>query len=484
MGLGLGSRQAGGGAYPFKVVQVLGDKMAPEDPVALARSTGPGNSVTGLPAQVKSLISLQGVVDATLLKNTFSLYIIQFANYVLPLVTILYLVRVLGPANYGAVAFAQSLISYFMVFVDYGFDLSATRRISVHRDDPLTVSRVATNTWAAKGLLCALGFVIVVLLALLVPQVRDTSELVLILYGLVIGNVLFPTWLFQGMERMVTVSLINLGMRLLVIVGMLVLVRRPEDYVVYACLLGTGAVLAGGVAVGVAFRIFRLQVVTPSWSQVREAMSEGWTLFLSKVSISVYTAGSAFILGLLANHVAVGYYNAGERIARGVLGVIGPISQAAYPRFSKIAAGSKQRAIFWGGRMLVAMGAVGLIVSVVLFLAAPVLGEYVLGPGYERSVPVIRVLSLVPFLVALSNVLGIQLMVPLRLDRPFLLIVTGAAVVNIGLAILLVPLWLEVGMALAAVLAEVFVTVSMLAVLYRHGLNPFSPARRYTGVSK
>jgi PST family polysaccharide transporter len=200
------------------------------------------------------------LVDATLVKNTVSLYAIQFANYLLPLITIPYLVRVLGPVNYGAVAFAQSLIGYFMVFVDYGFDLSATRKISVHRQDPATVSQIAVNTWAAKGLLCVLGFLILVVITLLIPQVREIWRLVFVLYGLVVGNVLFPVWLFQGMERMVAISIINLGMRLLVVIGMLFAVRRPEDYVVYAALLSAGGFIAGGVGLVIGVHTFSATV--------------------------------------------------------------------------------------------------------------------------------------------------------------------------------------------------------------------------------
>lgn len=416
-----------------------------------------------------------GLVDSTLLKNTASLYIIQFANYLLPLIMIPYLVRVLGPANYGAVAFAQGLIGYFMVFVDYGFDLSATRKISVHRDDPATVSRIAVNTWAAKGLLCVLGFLILLVVTILVPQVREIWQLVLILYGLVVGNVLFPVWLFQGMERMVAISIINLGTRALVVIGMFFAVHRPEDYVVYAGLLTLGALGAGVLGLGIGFWSFGLKRSAPSWAVVRELLSEGWLLFLSKAWISLYTVGNAFILGLLANATAVGYYSAGERLARGVLSLLGPISQAVYPRFSKVAADSRERALVWGGRMLTLMGLAGGGISACLFLTAPLIGTHVLGPGYERSVPVLRILALVPFLVALSNVLGVQLMVPLRLDGPFMFILAAAAVINLGTALVIAPLWLETGMAAASVLTEAFVTVAMMSVLYRRGLLPVTP---------
>ncbi len=407
---------------------------------------------------IRSLVTFGGAVDVTLLKNTLSLYIIHFANYVLPLITIPYLVRVLGPANYGAVAFAQSLISYFMVLVDYGFDLSATRRISVHRDDPLTVSRVATNTWAAKGLLCALGFVIVVLLVLLVPQVRDTWELILILYGLVIGNVLFPTWLFQGMERMVAVSLINLGMRLLVVIGMFRVVQRPDDYVTYGALLSIGSVVAGAVGFLIGLRAFELRIERPSLRAIREALMEGWPLFLATAAGNVYVVGNSFLLGLVSTHSAVGYYNAGERIVRAVVGVLEPVVRAAYPRSTKLVSDANATFLRWFVTLLLFLGGIGLALSVGLALSATVGSNLLLGAGYERPATVIRILAPLPFLIAISSILGPQLIVSLGLDKVFTRVLVLGACVDVAFLWFTAPFWAEVGAAFALLVTEAFVT--------------------------
>jgi len=278
---------------------------------------------------------------STVARNAASLYLIQFANYIVPLIMIPYLVRVLGPAGYGAVAFGQGLINYFMVFVEYGFNWSATRKISVQRNDPQSVNATALCVWAAKGLLALTGFGVLLALAGIVPRLSEEFLLLLILYGLVWGNVLFPTWLFQGMERMVAISLINLGMKLGVLIGVFTLIRKPEHYLLYAGLMSFGAILSGMTGMIVAFRMFRLRFDRITWSGVWETLKEGWVLFLSRVSVSLYTVGNAFILGMLTNNTVVGYYSAAEKIVKSILGLLDPIAQAAYPRFSKMAAESR-----------------------------------------------------------------------------------------------------------------------------------------------
>jgi len=419
-----------------------------------------------------SALVFRTALRSSVAKNAASLYIIQFANYILPLITIPYLVRVLGPAGFGVVAFGQSLIGYFIIFVDYGFALSATRKISVERNDPIAVSRTVFNVWSAKVLLCIAGFAVLLTFITFVPQLREVSVLLLILYGMVIGNSLFPIWLFQGMERMVAISVINLVMRLLVVIGIFTMIHRPEDYLLWAGLTSLGAIGAGLAGVVVAFHMFKLRPVFPSWRGIWETLVEGWMLFLSTASVSLYTVGNAFILGLLTNHTVVGYYSAAEKIVKAVLGLLVPLAQAAYPRFSKMASESKDLALQWGRRMLFLMGGLGLALSITLFVGAPAIVRIVLGPEYEPSIMVMQVLAALPFLIGASNVLGIQLMLPFGKDKPFTSILLSAGLINIALAILFAPIWQEFGMAVAVLLSEAFVTVSMLIYLWLCHINP------------
>ncbi len=402
---------------------------------------------------------------STIARNVASLYTIQFANYIVPLIMTPYLVRVLGPAGYGTVAFGQGLINYFMVFVEYGFNWSATRKISVHRNDTQAVNVIALYVWLAKGLLALIGFGILLALIGMVPKLSKDFLLLLILYGLVLGNVLFPTWLFQGMERMVAISLINLGMKLGVLIGVFSLIRKPEHYLLYAFLMSFGSVLSGMTGMIVAFRMFRLRLNRVTWSGVWETLKEGWVLFLSRSSVNLYTAGNAFILGMLTNNTVVGYYSAAEKIVKSILGLLDPIAQAAYPRFSKMAAESRDLTLAWGRRMLAVMGGIGFLLMVGVLGKARFISDLLLGSEFAPSVAVMRVLAPIIFLIALSNVMGVQMLFPLHHDRFVLKIVLTAGLLNIAVALVLVPKWSANGMAVSVLLSELFVTMSYAVFL-------------------
>ena len=407
-------------------------------------------------------------------KNAASLYVIHFADYLLPLITVPYVVRVLSPSGYGLVAFGQGFVGYFNLFIDYGFSLSATRKISVGRHDPAAVSRTVFTIWAAKLLLCFIGFLVLFLLVNLVPTLHQNRALIFLLYGSALGGALFPTWLFLGMERMVNISVINLSIRLLVVVGIFILVKRPEDYIWFAGLNSIGALIAGIVGMIWAFYVFPLSPVCPSCREIFQSLKEGWMLFLSIASLSLYSVGNSFVLGMLTNPAVVGYYSAGEKITRAIQGLVGPITQAAYPRFAKMATDSKALALQWGRRMLFLMGGVGLVLSIIIIATAPLIVKIILGSQYGRSINVLRILAPFPLLVAMSNVLGLQIMLPFGKDRAFTAITFGAGLVNLSLVLVLAPFWQELGMATSVLSAEFVVTVSLFAVLWIYHLNPFA----------
>jgi len=410
---------------------------------------------------------------SNVIKNIFSLYIIHFANYLLPLIVVPYLVRVLSPSGFGIVSFAQSLIAYLTIFVDYGFALSATRKISVYRNNKIEVSRIFFNVLAAKGFLGLIGFIVLLLLTSLIPQFKEISTLLIILYGTIVGNILFPIWLFQGLEKMVFISVINLTTKILMVMGIFLFVKSSQDYLLYAIILSVSSMFAGFIGIILALWRFKIDFTMPSLQGIWKELKDGWILFLSMASVSLYTAGNPLILGLLTNnHTIVGYYSAAERIVKAILGLLGPISQAVYPRFSKMAAESKDLALQWGKRMLVLMGCIGFFLSFVIFLSSPLIVRLILGSDYIPSIAVMQILAWLCFLIAVSNVLGIQIMLPFGRDKAFTSIIFGAGVINVILAVLLVPTWYELGMALSVLISELFVTAAMFIYLTLNQLNP------------
>jgi PST family polysaccharide transporter len=190
---------------------------------------------------------------SSVVRNALSLYGIQAANYVLPWFTFPYMLRVIGVEKFGAIAFAQAFVSYFDVVTRYGFDFTATREISIHRDDARKLSQIFTATLIAKTILMTLSLVVFSATVLLIPRFRQDARLFFITFTVVIANVIFPQWLFQGIEKMEHITYREVGGRLLGLAPIFLFVHRPSDYLIAAG-IQSGSLLVAAIAGYVGFQ--------------------------------------------------------------------------------------------------------------------------------------------------------------------------------------------------------------------------------------
>ena len=177
-----------------------------------------------------------------LIFNFNYLAVLQVFQLVLPLITYPYLIRVLGAELYGVVAFANAVVVYFNVFIDFGFNISEIREISVNRDDLSQVSKSVSTVIVAKLLLTLVAFVVLFALVFFVPALKAHGWLYLASLGMLLDTALNPRFYFQAVEKMKFITLLNVGARLLFLVMIFVAVKAPEDYVLVPLLTSIGAV--------------------------------------------------------------------------------------------------------------------------------------------------------------------------------------------------------------------------------------------------
>ena len=410
-----------------------------------------------------------------ILSNFFSLSILQFTNYLVPLITLPYLVRVLGPSRYGLVEFARAMTIYFVMLTDYGFTLSATREISVHRDDPKRISEIFSAIMVIRLLLLTLSFVLMGSLVLGIAKLRAEWPVYLFAFGTVVGQSLFPVWLFQGLERMKHMAILNIVARCLITVSIFIFIRQAEDYVYVPLVQSAGIIFLGVAGLVLALRVFRVRFAFPTVASLRHQITSAWHLFLSKIAITLYTTSNIVVLGLLTDPLYVGYYAAGDKIVRAVTDALHvPLSQAIFPHVGRLVSQSKVAALRFTGRVAKLVSVVTIALSAGLFVGAPYLTRIILGPGFDASVSVVRILSLLPFIVGLSNIFGTQIMVNFGLKKVLARILMVAGLLNLPIVILSVLLLKHTGVAIASLTTEIVVTTAMFAVLRKNGLNVFA----------
>jgi O-antigen/teichoic acid export membrane protein len=410
---------------------------------------------------------------SNLRKNIAALYVVQIASYLTPLFTLPWLTRVLGPSGFGELSFCVAVTGYFVLLADYGFNLSATRQIAVCRDDRHLRSVVFWNTMAVKAILGSIGLPLLMALTGLVTRFGEERSLLLINYLTVLGSVLTPTWYFMGCERQVVLSSITVATRLLAVPATFVLVRSAGDLQA-AALIPAGLTVVGGL-ISLGFLIATRQVgfTGVHLSGINAAFRDGLHLFLSTAATSLYQATNTVLLGIFSGSVAVGHFSAAEKIIQACQSLITPISQSIYPRVSRLMHDSQSEAFVLVRKVLKVQGSAACLLSLGLFAFAPLIVRVLFGAQYAETITVLRWLAVVPLLVALSNVFGVQTMLAMGMNKQVARILVCAGALNVLLLCGLAS-WLgALGAAASVVTTELFVTCAMAVFLIRRKLPVF-----------
>lgn len=268
--------------------------------------------------------------------NLAALIVLQGGNYLLPLLLVPFLARALGLETFGTLAFATAIASICRTFVSYGFDLTATRAAAQNRDDHRVLSSLLSTVVVVR--LCILGLcaIAVIVGSAIVSAPPDVALLSALSLSVLIGEALFPVWLYQGKEQMGTVTLIRLAYRASFVFATIVVVRHPADVFWVPILEGVGSLIAGMIACALAFRRYGLFVVAPSWTDAWRETSASTSVFLSTAFVHMYTTVNSVLLGVTHGSVAVAQFTAADKIYSAVRGMLGPPIQAVYPALAKL----------------------------------------------------------------------------------------------------------------------------------------------------
>lgn len=401
----------------------------------------------------------------SLVQNAAALYGAQVGRKVLPLLIIPYLARTLGPSGWGLVAFAQSLGEFIVLVIEFGFSLSATRAIARNRDSKEACAGIAAGVLGAQGLLAAAGIAAAALVGHWVPALRDQPRLLAAALFYAVAQGMTPLWLFQGLERMRLAVSLEISGRLIGLALLFVFVHSPLDG--WRALIIQGVAPAVSTIAGLLLIYRELPWRNPRWSTTRDALAEGWPMFVFRSAESLYGVGNAFILGLFASQAQVGYFASGEKISKAAFGLLNPIREALYPRLSSMVHGSRRSAARLARIGIVVMVAGGLMLGGFLFFAAPLLIRLLMGQAFAPAVVVLRILALLPPILSITYSVGLQWLLPLGRDAEVNGIILRAGVLNLVLARCLAPAFAHIGMAVSIVCAEFFVALSMVRVVIR-----------------
>lgn len=408
----------------------------------------------------------------TVIRNFAYLSILKGLDIGLPLLIIPYLTHVLGTSYFGKYSFVLATIQTINIFTSYGYFFSATKKISQNRDDKHVVSQIMNAVFAGRFIVATFIVVLVVILSNVIFRDEHEWFMFLTAMGMIFGDVFIPTWLFQGLEQMKYVTIVNAIAKLLFTVLVFAIVTRQQDFKYILMLNSFGCVISAFCSMVLVKRMFKLHFFIPKWSVVREELKDGFSIFLSTLGMSVYRNLNIIILNYFVSSSAVGIYALAEKVIKALQSLINPISQALYPHFGyriKESVNIKKdlHSLFKIGVFLTILL---IVASLALYFLTGYIG-YVVGHDFMEASGIINIMLPVVVFGCLNYLLGFVGLVNLDKQRFFL----GAVVVSGTVAIVILLSTVNIfgiksaawAMSISEILLFVFCFVKLFNI-YRH----------------
>lgn len=400
---------------------------------------------------LKSLLNSKN--GRTVAGNYTALLFIQGANILLPLIALPYLVRTLGAERFGLVMIAQTMGVFLTIVVDFGFNISATREVSLLRNDRKQLSQLYWNVFFVKFCLVILSFFIVLSLVTFIGRFQAEPRVYLLSFGMVLGHAIFPTWFFQGIERMKVITFVNVLAKVIFTIAIFFFVLSPADYEWVPLLNGGGFILAGIIGLGISFKY--ISFTKPDFTQIKSLVMETASLFVSNFATSLYTSGNTFILGMIGGDAIAGVYSSMEKLVLAIKNIYVPLYQAIFPW---LATKEESKITSFVKKMILPVGISGGVISGVLILIAKPLLHFIYGDAQIDSYSVVfQILAGIAFFSAL-NMLLVSLFFPAIKQykkRMYAMVIGG--LFNLIVAVIAAQYFSIYGVAISAVVTEFFI---------------------------
>lgn len=414
---------------------------------------------------------ISAIIQNKEMRDIVSLMFLQGVNYIMPLLVLPYLITVIGAEGFGIYSFALAVCQYLILVVDFGFNLSTTKQIAIHKGDKKQVSKLFFDTAYAKLFLMFVALLLATILSF-IPNFAIYRKAIFIMFGMVVGHALLYVFLFQGLDEIRWVSFFTAIAKFMVLPLTFIFVKGPEDLYIAVFLQGFVSVVAAIISLFMIGARKWVSFVSFSTKGMWKSIKEAFPIFLSSAATSVYTVCFVLILGYFASADAVGQYSASERIMRVlVLFVFNPIMQVFYPKVSRLAGTNKTEAavlykkIFYGVFAFMALICIAIIA--LSFFIVPLAGN-----DYIGTESIMRIMAFAPIFIGVGGVIGqiyILAFSDNKYKKYFSRTYIYAAIVAIFAIFALIPTYKAQGAAYALLLTEVFVFCSF--AYYKRKIN-------------
>lgn len=340
--------------------------------------------------------------------NFLFLFLLKGVDFLIPLLTLPYLLRVIGSGGYGQIMFALALISYFLGVVDYSFVLTGTRFVATNKGSKNRLQYIYTVVNSTRLFLCLVSSVLIIGLVFSIPSFREYSTLYLLFIPMIWGEALLSDWMYQGVERMKYIAILNTGIRLIFLIAVFAFIHGQEDLWVYPLSLSVAYIASAFISHRLLRRLIGLKFRLCRFKHISKRLRVDFPIFINLFVPTLYNNTSGFILGLVAPISMVGIYSAIKKVADIFVTLTDLFTRAIFPNIVR----NQQKFNRYSRGMI----AIGLLYCLLPVVFAKLVFLY-LNMSLEGNMAILVTLMVGVFGVVLYDVYGVNFFIARGQDK-------------------------------------------------------------------
>ena len=348
-----------------------------------------------------------------IVKNTSYLSILELLKMVMPFIALPYIIRIVGSESYGLIAFIQTMISYFGIFINWGLDISAVKDVAIAKNDKYVLGEIVSSVLLIKFLLWLISLIVLLLLFIFIPMMRENKLLILFAFLSCLSEVFFPVWYFQGRERMKDITLIRSVSILLYVSTLFFVVTKKSDYIYIPLLQSIGLLLSSFISICVVIKRDGIRFSLYNYYIIKRYFIDSIPFFVSRLSVLLNSGMAKIVCGFFFSMQSVAALDIAQKIASASFIPLQMLNQALYPYFAR----TKDTVLARKG--LVFMFLLSLAVMIFVFAIAPFAIGIFAGNQLPESIVLLRIMGLYIVAGGISLYLGTPILVAFGYPKPF-----------------------------------------------------------------
>lgn len=391
----------------------------------------------------------------SLKKNFLYNSIYQIFMILLPIITVPYVSRVLGPSGIGLYSYTGSYAQYFVLAGMIGISLYGNRQIAYNKHDKAKLSKEFWNIYGLQFLTTLISFSVYIVIFVII---NDSNKMLYLVQSIVVFTTIFDiSWFFIGYEDMKSVVVRNTIVKIVGIVSIFIFIKKPSDVIKYAFIMVISNFI-GQIIMWFNIKD-KIYIYRPNIKEASNHLKPSLTLFISQLAIQIYTLLDKTMLGVMTGVYEVGLYENSQKTIKLALTLITSLGVVMLPRMSALYSQGKEEE--FNKLIYKAFSFVNFMAFPMVFGLIAVSNTFSIwfyGESFDGIGFLLKAGSMMMIFIGWSNILGIQVMLPMKKEKQFTISVTVGALVNFILNLFLIKQFQAVGSTVASVIAEFSVT--------------------------